>query len=171
MLIEHYRQCQSQYDKISDALSIKRFSDSTLKELSAGVGAEAARLIESIARLQNYGDTEALASNKRAVSELLLKTGTRLSPGKRPNVSLEALVEGVAPVLIFYGIPSASSERSRLVIALRLIAGHFDIAGDPRDQIRRLLRLQSQFESDAHETITEIFRDAMKVLISPNRNK
>ena len=162
---------QTEYDRLTNALSVTRFSGTTIEALNNMIGPGAALLVESVARIDNYSDPDDCAYMKRELSKLLGESGVHLPPGKRPNKKLEELVEKLAPILIFFNIPSSSSERSRLVVLLRHIACDFDIPGDPRDALRRLLRLQAQSEKNSREAAVEIFLDAFKLLIPPNRNK
>lgn len=156
-LMAYYRLHQNQHSQIADTLLIGRFSQNTMAELKRMVGEDEALLVESIARVCNFGDAKDLADLKRAVSKLLRERGTHLRRGKRPNMGLEKLVSTLAPVFIRCGIPSASSERSRLVTALRLVADDVGILGDPRDEVRRLLKLEKKYEQNAINAVLEAF--------------
>ena len=167
-LMTHYRLNQNEHDWIAGVLAIARFSPSTMGELKRMIGENEAILVESISRVGNFADVKDLADLKQAVSSLLLERGTRLRPGKRPNMGLEKLVSSLAPVFIYFGMPSASSERSRLVTALRLVADEMNISGDPRDEVRRLLKLKSKYAKFAEVVVCHAIANGLNPL-SPKK--
>ena len=139
-LLAHYRANFAEYVWIANTLRVPQIPAADMLALAKLIGDDNARLVASVARLQNYGDTRDHAELRRAVSRLLRQRGVNLPRGKRTRPELEALVETMAPLLIQLGLPVATSERSRLVKMLRLIADAFGVQGDPRDTLRTALK-------------------------------
>ena len=77
---------------------------------------------------------------RKAVSKLLRQKGVRLPRGKRTDPRLEKLVKTLTPVLLYAGMRLSSGSASRLVNVLTMIADETGVRGDPRDELRRLLR-------------------------------
>jgi len=96
---------------------------------------------------------------RRAVSELLLVKGIRLPPGKRRDPRLEKLVEDLTPVLLYFGVPLASGEYSKLVTVLRRLCEEFDLPGDPRDALRREIKQQREMERRAYIAVMQAAAD------------
>lgn len=64
------------------------------------------------------------------------------------------MVEDVTPLLLYFGVPMATGEGSKLVSLLRGIASEFSVRGDPRDELRRLKRLMTKQENATKIAIT-----------------
>ena len=140
-MMAHYRAHVSQYGDIADALHVPKFSDQCRNDLTMMLSDKGAvALVEAVARLRNYADHNDHASMRKAVSLLLRKDGIKLPRGKRTQPGMLVLVADLAPIFLHYGLPCASSERSRLVRALRMVAEEIEIEGDPRDELRRLVK-------------------------------
>ena len=155
-MMAHYRKNAGKYDQIATALSIPSFSSESLSALGKLLGGlDAARTVESVVRIKNYSDSKDLSDLQKAVSKLLKKDGINLPRGKRTKPSMRAMVGDVTPILLYFGLPCATSERSRLVIALRVIAEDIRIDGDPRDELRRLKKVKSLNERVAFEVVRE----------------
>lgn len=160
-LVEHYKKILPVVSNCCDALSIKRFSQDCKKQLLLLLkDAKSTELVEFVARFGNYSDHEDHASMRKAVSRLLKKDGIRLPRGKRTKPGLAKLVGDLTPLLLFLGLPGASSERSRLVQALRLIAEEFGIEGDPRDELRRLNEVENKIQRNTERILNEVFSRA-----------
>lgn len=120
-IMSHYRQPAAEYGRITDAPSIPRFSRYTLDELAVLIGDDESLLVEAITRIGNFSDTNDISDIRKAVSKLLRADGIRLKHGKRTNPGLLKMITCLATVLLYFGFPLASSERLRLVRALRMI--------------------------------------------------
>jgi len=138
--MQFYRCNADSWARLADDASVRRFSEFTRNELRVMIGSEGAYLVEVLARIKNYSDEVNLHSLDRAVSRRLRTKGLALPKGKRTRPGIRGIVGDLTRVLLYFGIPMASSERSKLVIALRAIADEIGIRGDPRDELRRLLR-------------------------------
>lgn len=129
------------------------------------VGAEITGLIEAVVRLENFRDTLAIAKTRAAVSALLKNDGKTLPRGKRTAPGLKEMVRAVTPLLFYAGLSLASSERSKLIRALRTIADELDLKGDPRDEIRRLIRVGN---ADT-QAVCAVFLESIEILKPPAR--
>jgi hypothetical protein len=141
--ISFYIEHVEEFGRISDALLFPRFSTYCLDELRRILKKnEAAELIEAVVRMGNYTDDIELSSRRKAVSELLrVNHGIRPKVGKRPRTGVVALVSQIAPILLYYGLLFRTNELSPLVAALRIIAEEIGLRGDPRDELRRLKKV------------------------------
>lgn len=164
-IVAHYRARKAEYSRLADALRIPRFSNDLLSHLSRVLGStDNARLVEAVSRLGNYSDGADHADMRKAVSKLLRKDGEKLPRGKRAKPELEALVENLTPLLLFFGLRLASSERSPLVVVLRLIADEFDVSGDPRDMLRSRIKADRILQQEVRKKIIEAVRRGLSPL-------
>ena len=153
-IVRHYRKNAFRYAQIADAMSIPRFPRDLLDHLSVVLGNLAhAELVESVTRLHNYGNAADFADLRSATSKLLFTRGVKLPRGKRTKPALEALVGDLTPLLLHLGLPLASSERSRMIVVLRMIAEHTEVAGDPRDEVRRLVKIARKSAHNARDVV------------------
>jgi hypothetical protein len=159
-LLTHYRENSAEYVWIANTLRTPKIPAEDMLVLAKAIGEDGARLVASVARLQNYGDPRKHAERRRDVSLLLRQRGVRLRRGKRTRPELEALIETMAPLLIQLGLPVATSERSRLVKMLRLIADAFGVQGDPRDTLRTALKRDREQTRRAQILIREAMATA-----------
>ena len=153
-MMAHYRAHVTEYGVIADGLHVPKFSNMCKDDLFALLcdnGAVA--LIEAVARLKKYADHKDHASMRKAVSRLLRKDGIKLPRGKRTQPGMLKLVADLTPIFLHYGLPCASSERSRLVRALRIVAEEIEIEGDPRDELRRLSKINQRAAKCAKEVV------------------
>ena len=74
------------------------------------------------------------------------------------------MVADLVPVLLFLGLPMASSERSKIVRVLRIIAEHFGIDGDPRDALRALRKVNKMAADATIAAILEAVRRGLSSL-------
>lgn len=173
-MMTYYRERVIEFGRIADALAAgklvkPRFSSYCMDELAKLTGSQgAARLIEARAWIGNYSDEKDLDSMRKAVSKLLSADGVKLKRGKRTKVGVLEMVADIAPILLYYGLPCASSERSKLVTALRLIAEEFGLTGDPRDELRRLTKTERVSERDVFEAVYAAMVEGMSHLRSPD---
>ena len=127
--------------RIADECQIPRFSDSLRCELFELLNSrEAVQVLEVATRLGNFGNVPEQAAMRKAVSRELKKRGVKAQRGKRTACGLLELVETLSPLFLYFGLPLRTSERSRLVEGLRMIAAEIGVKGDPRDELRRLFR-------------------------------
>lgn len=154
-LIAFYRDHIAEFGRVSDALSYPRFSKYCLNELTRIVrNVEAPDLIQAAVRMGKYTDHNALILSNMEVSKLLrVNYGIRLPRGKRPRPGMVKLVSQITPILLYYGLPCRTSESSRLVLALQLIADEIKLEGDPRDELRRLKKIQTRHTAATKESV------------------
>ncbi|MEQ1717519.1 MAG: hypothetical protein ABL907_16340 [Hyphomicrobium sp.] len=140
----------------ADAPSVPIFSNSCRTELAELLGGkDAVQLVEAVTRLGNYRDLDALRSQGIAVSLRLDSKGIKQSRGKRTQLDLLNMVRDLTPVLLYFGVPLASGEGSKLVRALRRIAEEVEVSGDPRDELRRLIKLKRAHDAYAYRVVME----------------
>lgn len=145
-----------EYTQCADGLGVPVFSHVLREELRALLAdPDALCLVESVTRFSGFNDAEDLESMRKAVSKILRSKGTRLPKGKRADHGLVELVGRLTPLLLFYGMPLATNERSVLVRALRLIADEVGVRGDPRDELRRRRRLERQHAGKGYAEFLE----------------
>lgn len=165
----HYRKNAADFLEIADALSIPRFSSDVRNELSVLLGGgDNVKLFEAVSRIGDYGNKADHADMRKGVSQLLKKRGVRLSRGKRTNPALEKLVEQLVPLLLHMGLPLASSERSRLVVVLRMVADTFNVFGDPRDKLRTWTKTERRLEKQSREAFLKAFCDGLRPDSAPD---
>lgn len=133
-----------------------RFSKLYCAELRRLLGsAEAVSLVETAVTIGNCGDIEDLAAMRKTVSKILRQRGVRLPRGKRTDPRLEKIVDRLVPLLLSFGLPLASSENSKIVKALRLVASALNVPGDPRDVLRREIRIDREASLRARSIVFE----------------
>lgn len=98
---------------------------------------------------------------RKAVGKLLRQKGVRLPRGKRTEPRLEKLVSCLTPVLLYAGMRLASGSASRLVSVLTMIADETGVRGDPRDELRRLLRQRRRGLNFARRVASEAFSNGL----------
>lgn len=146
-LVAHYRRNVAEYSRLADGESIPRFTVGLMNRLTVFLGSsENAKLVEAVARLDNYGDEAFHAALDKAVRKRMRKEGHRYPRGKRNNAALEELINSLTPLLIFFGVPLSSGENSRLIWSLRNIADEFGVKGDPRGTLRRKIKNKRDYE-------------------------
>lgn len=142
-LMSLYRRNANEYDRISNALRFPEFSTTCSDELTSLLRChDAARLVLSVARIENFGDANTIYLERQAVSKLLAADGLTLKRGKRTKAGMFELVRKITPVLLYFGLHVASSEKSHLVVGLRLISEDIGLPGDPRDELRRWISIE-----------------------------
>lgn len=94
---------------------------------------------------------------REPVKKLLIRRGIHLPRGKRPDPNLETLVSRITPALMYAGIPLATGDNSKLVVILREIAEKLGVKGDPREELRRVLRLEKRLSARAIVELSEAF--------------
>lgn len=164
-MVAHYRGAVTRYAEIANELSIPRFDSNFMDDLARLLGTrQNAQLFEAVARISDYGNIADHADMRKAVSKLLRKRGVNLPRGKRTNPALEKLVESLAPLLIYMGLPPASSERSKLVVVLRQVVETFNIPGDPRDTLRTQIKIDRAQSKRTREVLAAMFSRALRGL-------
>lgn len=151
-LLKFYAQKIDEHARIADACGIPRFSQSLRNELMVMIpDSQSVGLVESVVRLGDFSNLNDLTAMRHAVSRQLKARGVPGRRGKRTSPGLSEFVERVAPILLRLGMPLATSERSLLVRALRAIGDEMALPGDPRDELRRLVRLRAKEQKAAQE--------------------
>lgn len=146
------------YKKWTPTKSDFRFSKLYYEDLRRLLGsAEAVSLVETAVTIGNCGDIEDLAEMRKAVSKILRQRGVRLPRGKRTDPRLEKIVDRLVPLLLGFALPLASSENSKIVKALRLVASALNVPGDPRDVLRREIRIAREASLRARSSLFEAF--------------
>lgn len=126
---------------IADECHVPRFSNGLRSELFGLLKSrEAVQVIEVATRLGDFGNFPEQAAMRKAHSRELKRRGVKAQRGKRTAFGLLELVEMLSPLFLYFGLPLRTSERSRLVEGLRMIAAEMGVKGDPRDELRRLSR-------------------------------
>ena len=157
-LLAYYWQHLDEHSRIADDCRIPAFSEGLRADLLVLLkDKDAVRLIEVVTRMGDFGNSADFASSRKAVSRLLKTQGVRLPRGKRTAPGLLELVARLAPLLLHFGLPLATNERSPLVNWLRRIADELGVPGDPRDELRRLNRLKKILEGRAFQVLIEAF--------------
>jgi hypothetical protein len=122
-LLAYYWHHIDEHSLIADGCRIPCFSGVLRRDLVSLIGdSEAVRLIEVVTRMGNFSDTADIAEMRKAVSLLLKAKGIRLSQGKRTAPGLLEFVARLTPLMLHFGLPLATSERSKLVRGLQMIA-------------------------------------------------
>lgn len=103
-----------------------------------------------------------LGERRKAVSKLLRQKGVRLPRGKRTDPRLVKLVETLTPVLLYAGMRLSSGSASRLVNVLTMIADETGVRGDPRDELRRLLRQRRRQLNFARLVVFEAIANGLR---------
>lgn len=168
----HYRQSAAEYDRISNALGCAKFSTHCLDDLTSLLGCgKAAQLISSVTRFENYRDSASWSDERKAVSLILSTKGVRLKRGKRTKAGMQEMVRTVAPLLLYFRLPKASSERSRLVTGLRLIAEEIGLDGDPRDELRRWVRVERKIKHSVRSHLYGVLARSLQGLPIDNKSR
>lgn len=166
--VAFYRKNLPEFEALSAGLSRRTFSNELQRQLKAALkDDEPVRLIEGVVQVFCVHEPRDRLSHKKAVAKLLRAWGVPLRRGKRAGDELVTLVSKVAPLLLFFGLPLATNERSKLVVVLRMLADELEIKGDPRDELRRLKRLK---EAPDRAVETSLFSVAA-MAIAPSRKK
>lgn len=155
-LLQFYVDHSVEFHRLSDELGRVRFSPLLRKSLKEALkNGQGVDLVEAVVRVGGYEDHREIARQRRDVSRSFSRDGIRLPKGKRPAPELEKLVEDIAPLLLHFGVPLATGEGSKLVSLLRLIASECSVRGDPRDELRRVRRLEKEQERAAKKAVLE----------------
>lgn len=156
-MLAHYQRNIDEYTKIARGLNIPSFTGVLRRELGLlGLADDAIRLLEAVTRIWNCSDSNDLAKQRKEVSRLLKSRGVSLSRGKRTDPGLQELVARLTPLMLHFGVPLATSVRSRLVRGLQVIAEEIGVKGDPRDELRRLKRLERVNESIQKQAVRDL---------------
>lgn len=163
-MMAFYLSRQTLFEECSDALRYPKYSHAGLTELGVILkNSQAARFVLNIARFGDYSNTSDYWVRRRAVTEILQLKGIRMGKGKRPKPGFSEFVETVTPVLIAFGLKPSISDRSKLVRALRLMADEFGIQGDPREELRRVKKIERRAEIAACTAVWEAIQEGMRL--------
>jgi len=153
------------YKKWTPTKSDFRFSGLYCEDLHRLLGsAEAVSLVEAAVTIGNCGDIEDLAEMRKAVSKILRQRGVRLPRGKRRDPRLGKIVDTLVPLLLSFELPLASSENSKIVKALRVVASALNVPGDPRDVLRREIRIAREASLRTRSILFEAFAKGLSDL-------
>ncbi|MEJ7931765.1 hypothetical protein WG922_17460 [Ramlibacter sp. AN1015] len=124
------------------------FTVACRRELAALIGdARAVSLIEADCTISDYGDAAEHKRHRARVLKRLQDSGTKLPPGKKPRPEMKAMVGSVVGIMVAFGMQVGSGENSKMVQALRAIASELDMRGDPRDELRRIIKLTKSLQA------------------------
>ncbi len=162
-LLTYYWQHIEEHGRIADGCHIPSFSRELRRDLFALLqNSDAVRLIEVVTRIGNFGDLVGLASLRKAVARRLKAKGVKMPRGKRTAPGLLELVAELTPLLLHFGLPLATSDRSRVVKGLRMIAEEVGVSGDPRDELRRLNKAERIREQQAKASNQRAYEAVME---------
>lgn len=160
-----YRDHVAQYIAVADDVLIPRFSalcrTALIKLFSEK---QAVELIEAVTRIGDYGNYKEQTLMRQAVSRLRCVDGDNPPRGKRVRPGMLELVDDLTPILLYYGLPRATSGRSRLVLALQTIADEIGLQGDPRDELRRLSKKSKSYDREIKVKIIEAVKKGLASL-------
>lgn len=150
-------------DRFVREFGLSGFSPLCRKDLARLLASpEAIRLLEARCALSRYGARLEHEENRAASLRLLHRRGVRLDKGKKPHPAMVALVEGLVPILLAHGVRFASGDNARMVLILRRIAAELDVSGDPRDELRRQVRIDRALRESTRRLAVEIIREALR---------
>lgn len=160
-LISFYRDRQAELTHLADDLGIPTLGREVRNELANIVGRDNVELLETVARIGAYGDTKEMQRARKALATELKKAGYPQRPGKRTAPGLQEMVEDLTPVLLYFGVPLSLSESAPLVTALRYIGEGLGVPGDPRNELRKLQRLQKAMQAERMESLREAVKKGL----------
>lgn len=162
-LVRLYTENADEMNHIVEMLGRPAFDRWTREELVSLLGSvEQVNLLELAARMGDYGNSKEMQNTRRSVAAIVKQRGIPPSRGKRASPGLAEMVAGLTPWLLFFGLPLASSERSKVVRVLRLIAEFHGVNGDPRDQLRALIEKDRRRARAARASFFQAVADALK---------
>lgn len=142
-----------------EAEGISLFSELCRLDLARLMGSRAAvALLEAQCTIGEYSDVAKHQVTAAAVARILRRSGVKLGRGKRTNRALEAFTRSVAEVAVSQGVKPATGDNSRMVTILRRIAAELEIPGDPRDELRRIARIDKRASGFAYQLVLEAAR-------------
>lgn len=164
-LLAFYQANAAKYVQISLALGRTRFPQLVRNELLKYLpDAGAVDLVEAVFLIGDYGNLKEMKRQAEALARLRKKDGQVVPSGKRPNRNVSPLVEDMTPLLLHFGVPFAKSERSHLVLLLRLLSEQAELRSDPREQLRRLDAQKKKLEAEQWKAIREAVASGLKHL-------
>lgn len=167
-MMAFYRKRQEELTQLADAFAVPTLGKEVRNELAKLIGRENVPLLESIARCGCYGDTQEMLRARNALAEEMKRHGHLPKRGKRTAPGLKEMVEDLTPVLRYFGLPFSSSGSGSLVIALSFIGDGMGVTGDPRNELRRLERLNKDSKKLELLAIREAVKKGLASLkISP----
>lgn len=97
-------------------------------------------LVEITCFVHQHWDSESHAEMNASVIALLHERGESMPRGKRTKPDLALLVGDLVPLLLALGVPLASGANSKMVRVLDEVHAGLGMRGDPRNELRRLIR-------------------------------
>lgn len=142
------------HEEVADPLGLPRFSPPLLKEIAERLNnPEAAEILHIAVRIGNFGDRKEHERLRRDVNKLMKNDGYTSPVGKRVTPGLDEFVDCVVPLLLHYGVKFSTSEASRMVDLLDLMAKEIGLTADPRNELRRRRREQLEINARLVTTI------------------
>jgi hypothetical protein len=124
-------------------------------------------LVEITCFVHEYWDSESHAEMNAGVIALLHERGESMPRGKRTKPELANLVRDLAPLMLALGVPLASGENSKMVRVLAEVHAELGMRGDPRNELRRLIRQDRLIERNTRKAIRDVLRRAAEKLRVP----
>lgn len=166
MLTFYRQQIAEQYhERIADPLGVPRFSPPLLKEIAERLNnPEAAEILHIAVRIGNFGDRKEHERLRRDVNKLMKNDGYTSPVGKRVTPGLDEFVDCVVPLLLHYGVKFSTSEASRMVDLLDLMAKEIGLTADPRNELRRRRRQHLETQAGLEVAILAAVRRGLEPL-------
>ncbi|WP_101102040.1 hypothetical protein [Macromonas bipunctata] len=155
-MVAFYRQqiAEQFHERIADPLGVPRFSPLLMAEIAKKLkNPEAAEILHVAVRMGNFGNRKEHELQRRDVKKLMDKAGHTSTVGKRVTPGLDEFVDCVVPLLLHYGVKFSTSETSRMVNLLDLMAKEIGLTADPRNELRRRRREQLEINARLVTTI------------------
>lgn len=126
---------------------------------------DAAWLIEVQCWIGSYHDASACRQLDRDVWRRLARDGVRRPRGKRTRPELVDMVRDLVGLLQALGVPlkreKGAPMSATILKVLEVVHAELQMDGDPRNEYRRLLRLERE-RAEAKKLAAEIYRDAFR---------
>ena len=162
VLVQFSSEHRALLDRFVQEFGPSEFSPLCRKDLArVPLPLEAVRLLEAECALGMFGDGREHKDLRAATLRVLKRRGVSLTRGKKPSPAMVAMVGGLAPILLAYGIPLASGDNARMVTVLRRIAAELAMCGDPRDELRRLVRAERARAAHVERFVSNAIRAAL----------
>ncbi|MDD2948044.1 MAG: hypothetical protein PHV80_04285 [Rugosibacter sp.] len=162
--MDFYRSNIQECNDIADGYAIPKFSALYRRDLAKyGFDPQAVDLLEAVTRVGNFNNTARYQAERKNRARLLFTTnGEKQRRGKRTRPGMLEFVAELTPKLLFYGVPFKTGGRSRLVTVLQIIASEIGLDGDPRDELRRLKKLDLSQRAAMRARFYEILADGIR---------
>lgn len=144
------------------------FSERLSADLEKLLGCrKSVELIEITCFVHEYWDSESHAEINAGAIALLHERGESMPRGKRTRPELASLVCDLAPLLLALGVPLASGANSKMVRILEEVHSGLGMRGDPRNELRRLIRQDRLIHENTLKAIRGAIERGMAKLRTP----